>query len=92
MSEKLAQGAKDRNTELVCHINENTVSQQYSTNDRMLQYKRSYSVFYTDTKSASKHRSQRGNSCCQVFASDKGCIAVYAMKSQEEFPDALHWF
>ena len=33
-----------------------------------------------------------GNSCCQVFVSNKGFVAVYLMKSQEEFQTAFHWF
>ena len=37
-------------------------------------------------------KSTRGNSCCQVFVSDKGFVALYPMKSQSEFQDALHWF
>ena len=41
---------------------------------------------------ALKHRSTRGNTCCQVFVSDKGFVAIYPMKSQKEFPVALHWF
>ena len=92
VSEDLAQGAIDRNTQLVRHSSENIMSRQYSTNDRMLRYKRLQSVFYTDTMFASKHKSTRGNRCCQVFVSDKGFIAVYPMKSQEEFSEALHLF
>ena len=92
VSEDLAQGAIDKNTQLVRHSEENTLSRQYSTNDRMLRYKKLQSVFYTDTMHAKKHKSTRGNICCQVFVSDKGYIAVYPMKSQEEFQSALHWF
>ena len=58
----------------------------------MLRYRRLQSVFFTDTLFALKHKSTRGNVCCQVFASDKGYVAVYPMKSQKEFPMALHWF
>ena len=58
----------------------------------MLRYKRLQSVFYTDTMFAKKHKSKRGNTCCQIFVSDKGYISVYPMKSQEEFPNALHCF
>ena len=58
----------------------------------MLRYRRLQSVFYTDTMFARKYKSTRGNSCCQLFVSDKGFIAVYPMKSQDEFTTALHWF
>ena len=39
-----------------------------------------------------KAKSTRQNTCCQVFVSDKGFVAVYPMKSQSEFQTALHWF
>ena len=39
-----------------------------------------------------QHKSTRVNKCCQVFVSDKGYVAVYPMKSQAEYPTALHWF
>ena len=39
-----------------------------------------------------KAKSSCQNTCCQVFVSDKGFIAVYPMKTQEEFQMALHWF
>jgi len=41
---------------------------------------------------AMKHKSVREYTCCQVFVSDKGFVAVYPMRSQEEFRTALHWF
>ena len=41
---------------------------------------------------ATKHKYTRGNACCQVFVSDKGCVAVYPMNSQDEFENDLHWF
>ena len=39
-----------------------------------------------------KLTSTRGNSCCQVFVSDRSFVALYPMKSQTQFQDALHWF
>ena len=92
VSEPLAEAALDHNTQLCRQNADNTLSRQYSTNDRMLRYRRLQSVFYSDTMFALKYKSTRGNSCCQVFVSDKGFIAVYPMKSQEEFKTALHWF
>ena len=58
----------------------------------MIRYKRLKSTFYSDTMFATKHRSVREYTCCQVFVSDKGFVAVYPMRSQEEFKTALHWF
>ena len=41
---------------------------------------------------ATKHKSTRGNKCYQVFISDKDCIALHPMESQDEFEPTLHWF
>ena len=93
INDELAQGAVDQNTQLARHSSDNILSKQISTNDRMLRYKRIQSVFYSDTMFAKpKAKSLRGNKCCQVFVSDKGFVAVYPMKTQSEFQDALHWF
>ena len=93
VSEKLAKGAIESNTQLCRHNSDNVLSRQFSTNDRMLRYKRLQSAFFTDTMFATpKAKSKRGYTCCQVFVSDKGFVAVYPMASQEEFKTALHWF
>ena len=49
VSEDLAQGALDQNTQLCKHHADNSLSRHFSTNDRMLQYKHLKSVFFTDT-------------------------------------------
>ncbi len=93
VSEKLAQGAIDQNTQLCRHNADNILSRQFSTNDRMLRYRRLESAFYTDTMFATKKGiSTRGNKACQVFVSDKGFVAVYPMQSAKDFDTALHWF
>ena len=92
IKENLAEGAIEQNTQLCRQSADNNLSRQYTTNDRMLRYKRLQSVFYTDTMFALKNKSVRQYTCCQVFVSDKGFVAVYPMRSQEEFPTALHWF
>ena len=92
ISDKLAEGAIEQNTQLCRHNSDNVLSRQYTTNDRMLRYKRLGSTFYTDTMFANEHKSSRQYTCCQVFVSDKGFVAVYPMQSQNEFPVALHWF
>ena len=90
--ENLAKDAVAQSTQLCRHNADNYMSRNLSTNDRMLRYRRLQSVFFTDTMFALKHQSTRRNVCCQVFVSDKGFVAVYPMKSQKEFPTALHWF
>lgn len=93
VSEKLAKGAIEQNTQLCRHHADNLLSRQFSTNDRMLRYKRLQSAFFSDTMFATpKAKSMRGYTCCQVFVSDKGFVAVYPMRSQTEFQTALHWF
>lgn len=92
VKEPLAKEAVEQNTQLCRHNEDNELSRQYITNDRMLRYKRLQSVFYSDTMFALKHKSRRQYKCCQVFVSDKGFVVVYPMKSQEEFQTALHWF
>jgi len=93
ISEQLASSSIDSNTQLCRHNAENTLSRQFSTNDRMLRYRRIQSTIFSDTLFATpKAKSTRKNTCCQLFVSDKGFVAVYPMKSQQEFPEALHWF
>jgi hypothetical protein len=91
--EDLAQGAIDATTQLNRQSADNSLSRNFSTNDRMLRYRRINSTFYTDTMFAtSKAKSTRGNKCCQVFVSDKGFVAVYPMKTPSQFEEALHLF
>ena len=91
--EDLAQGAIDSTTQLKRHNADNTLSRNFSTNDRMLRYRRIQSWFYTDTMFATRRgKSTRQNTCCQVFVSDKGFVAVYPMRHQRDFQDALHLF
>jgi hypothetical protein len=39
-----------------------------------------------------KAKSLRGNTCCQVFFSDKDYMTVYPMKKESEYPLALKLF
>lgn len=78
-----------------CKRSENpTLSRNYSTNDRMLRYKRISQHFFMDTFFASKKsgKSSRGNSCMQLFVSDKGFIYVVPMQSKSQVPQALKMF
>lgn len=92
ISEDQAQGTIDRTTQLRRHHADNSLSRQFSTNDRMLRYKRIQSVFFTDTLVSQTTPSTRGNKYAQVFVSDKGFVKVYPMTSQAEFNEALHCF
>jgi len=80
-------------TQLRQHEADASLSRNYSTNDRMLRYKRINSHFFTDTFFVTKKaKSQRGNNCMQLFVSDKGFVYVVPMKSKSDFPFALKQF
>ena len=92
VTESEAQHAIDHSTQLCKHHADNGLSRQFSTNDRMLRYKRIKSVFFTDTLFALTTKSTRQNTMAQLFVSDKGYVCIYPMRSQSEFPEALHCF
>jgi hypothetical protein len=72
---------------------DNSLSRNFSTNDRMLRYRRINSTFFTDTMFVTKKaKSTRGYLACQVFVSDKGFLAVYPMQKTANFEDALKLF
>ena len=41
---------------------------------------------------STKHYTIRGNTCAQIFVSDKEFVAIYMMKSKGEFYYTLHMF
>ena len=89
----LASDALTLNSHLNRQSGDTSLSRHFSTNDRMLRYKRINSIFYTDTFFITKNaKSKRGNTCMQIFVSDKGFIALYPMQSKSQFKDALHLF
>ena len=70
-----------------------SLSRNFGTNDRMLRYRRIKSHFFTDTFFATgKAKSTRGNTCMQLFVSDKGFIAVYPMREVKDYIHALRLF
>ena len=75
-----------------------TLSRNYGTNDRMLRYKRLNDYFFMDTFFSTVRRkkktvgtSTRGNTCCQVFVTDKNFVYVVPMRSKSQIPQAL-WY
>ena len=60
----------------------------------MLRYKHINEVFYTDTFFATGKagKSTRGNTCCQLFVTDKGYVYLVPMKEQKQFLSALKLF
>jgi hypothetical protein len=70
------------------------LSRKYGTNDRMLRYKRIKDYFYMDTFFATKKggKSSRGNTCCQLFVTDKSVVFVVSMKRKGEALLAIKQF
>ena len=88
-----AVGAINQSTQLCRQGADNTLSRQFPTNDRMLRYRLINSVFFTDTFFVTaKGKSTRGNTCAQIFASDKGFVMIYPMQSKSMFLSALKLF
>ena len=70
------------------------MNQNYTTNDRMLRYRRINQYFFMDTFLAMKKggTSSRVNTCCQLFVMDKGFIYVVPMKRKSEVLLAIKQF
>ena len=71
-----------------------TLSRNYGTNDRMLRYKRINTYFFMDTFFATKKggKSSRGNTCCQLFVTDKGFVYVVPMRRKSDVLAAVKQF
>jgi hypothetical protein len=74
-------------TTQLLHTNDgSSLSRNAGTDDRAVQYKKLWSTFFSDTLFATKKaKSLQGNTCVQLFVSDKGFVAVYPMRSQSEY-------
>ena len=94
VSPDVADSALKCNSHLNKQTGQNNLSRQFTTNDRMLRYKRINSLFFTDTFFITKNATSRprGYTCAQIFVSDKGFVAIYPMKSKGDFLDALKLF
>ena len=90
-------------TQRVKRIQDPTLDRNFSTNDRMLRYKRLETHFFTDTFFATKQSkmkkskkpqglSTRGNLCMQLFVTDKGYVHVVPMKTESEVHKAYKHF
>ena len=81
-------------TQLLKHSEDPTLQRNYSTNDRMLCYKRIHQHFFMDTFYATKKagKSSRGYTCMQLFVTDKGFVYVVPMKSKGQVSQAMKMF
>ena len=65
----------------------------FTTNDRMLRYRRINSIYFTDTIFVTKKaKSTRGNIGAQIYVSDKAFVKVYPVKAEREFISNLQAF
>ena len=86
ISHEDAQRTIDVTTQTSIRTDDPTLSRNYSTNDRMLRYRRIKDFFFMDTFFATKKggQSSRGHTCCQLFVTDKGFIYVVPMKRNQK--------
>ena len=70
------------------------LTRNFSTNDRMLRYRRIHEYFFMDTFFATSKsgKSSRGNTCCQLFVTDKGFVYVVPMKRRQDVLNAVKQF
>ena len=94
ISHEDAQRTIDVTTQMSTRTDDPTLSRNYSTNDRMLRYKRIKDFFFMDTFFATKKggQSSQGHTCCQLFVTDKGFIYVVPMKKKSEVLLAIKQF
>ena len=83
----------DLTSQHVKHEGSSHLKRRYSTNDRMLRYKRIRSHFCMDTfQVRGKTISQRSHRYIQLFVSDTGFMYVYPMKLKTEIINAVKVF
>ena len=70
------------------------LSRNFSTNDRTLRYKHLKEHFFMDTLFATSKagKSSRGNTCAQLFVTDKGFVYIVPMKSESQVLHAVKQF
>ena len=94
ISHEDAQRTIEDTTQMSTKTDDPTLSRNYSTNDRMLRYKRIKDFFFMDTFFATKKggQSSRGHTCCQLLVTDKGFIYVVLMKKESKVLLAIKKF
>ena len=76
------------------HTSDPKIAKSYGTNDRKLRYERLNEYFYMDTLIATSKggKSLRGNTCGQLFVTNKGFVRFVAMNSRSEVILAMKQF
>jgi hypothetical protein len=73
-------------TQRLCHDAGSSLSHNFGTNDRAVQYWKLKSYFFSDMLFVTgKTKSSRGNICAQLFVLNKGFVAIYPMQHQHDY-------
>ena len=82
------------NSQRLKRTNDPELSRRFPSNDRMLRYRRIKEFFFMDTFYATGKagKTTRGNSCMQVFVTDKGFTWVCPMAKEADCHKALKKF
>ena len=94
LDEDVARRTIDVTTQRVKRSKDPTLDRRYSTNDRVLRYKRINTFFFTDTFFATSKggKSSRGNTCAQLFVTDKGYVCLIPMRKEADANHAYRQF
>jgi hypothetical protein len=84
----------NQTTQRCKRVKDPTLNRRYSSNDRMLRYKHISEFFYMDTFYATKKAgpTTRGNTCCQIFVTDKGFVWPCPMRKESDVHHAVRLF
>jgi hypothetical protein len=84
----------DITTQGTVRVHDSTLVRNFTTNDRMLRYRRIHEYFFMDTFFATKKgvKSSRGHTCCQLFVSDKAFVYVVPMRHKSDVLQAVKQF
>ena len=84
----------DATTQHGTHQPNPVMNQNYTTNNQILRCRRINQYFFMDTFFVTKKggTSSQGNTCCQLFVTDKGFIYVVPMKRKSEVLSTIKQF
>jgi hypothetical protein len=73
-------------TQSLRHNPDSSLSRNVGTNNHAVRYRKIQSYFFSDTLFVTgPAKSLRGNICAQLFISDKGFVALYPIKCQQDY-------
>ena len=93
VDDKTARRTLQVTTQKVKRVKDPTLDRNFSNNDRALRYRTIADHFFTDTMFANKKAtSTRGNTCMQIFVTDKGYLKVIPMEAESQVAKAYKLF